>query len=369
MQRSRAETSKRALARIQRLCCLGVGSEVLVPVLLREVAGLLPSKNGRFCWAGPNLEVVNYYGRFTAISELYFQEFCGTFRENSLMRGFKKILTSPLSNPVQPFWPHLQVDLPTFLRSELYNIIFRAANIYEPLTMCVREAGRYHGVFYFYRAERELPFQPDDFKMLEMIAGFVTHGMTRPALHEDAFIDGDDRALFVASLDGSVRHAAPQARRLLVMALNPHCSPAAKWRGLHEPEPAIARLCCALASTANGEIGHPPPVLRLRNPWGEFVLRAYWLGPTDGAEQTREIGITIERRVPRALAVLRRVEELPLSAREKQYCLLLARDSSGRDIADRMGLAASTVIAHQRSIYAKLAVHSRAGLLAELQPA
>jgi len=43
--------------------------------------------------------------------------------------------------------------------------------------------------------------------------------------------------------------------------------------------------------------------LRRRNAWGEFVLRAYWLGPTDGTKQTRQIGITIERRVPRELAV------------------------------------------------------------------
>jgi DNA-binding CsgD family transcriptional regulator len=34
-----------------------------------------------------------------------------------------------------------------------------------------------------------------------------------------------------------------------------------------------------------------------------------------------------------------------------------------------MGLAASTVITHQRSIYAKLGVHSRAELLSALQPA
>jgi hypothetical protein len=43
----------------------------------------------------------------------------------------------------------------------------------------------------------------------------------------------------------------------------------------------------------------------------EFVLRAYWLGQTDGVEQTRQGAITIERRVPRAVALLRRIEGLP----------------------------------------------------------
>jgi DNA-binding CsgD family transcriptional regulator len=121
-----------------------------------------------------------------------------------------------------------------------------------------------------------------------------------------------------------------------------------------------------LSATAAGEIGQTPPVRRLRTPWGEFVLRAYWLGPTDGTERTRQIGITVERRVPLALALRRRVEDLPLTSREKQFCLLLARDPSGRDFADIMGLGTSTVITHQRSIYTKLGVHSRAGLLGVL---
>jgi DNA-binding CsgD family transcriptional regulator len=129
------------------------------------------------------------------------------------------------------------------------------------------------------------------------------------------------------------------------------------------------RLCHTLAATAKGQIGQPPPVLRLRNPWGEFVLRAYWLGPTDGAEQTRHIGITIERRVPRALALRRRVEDLPLTGREKQLCLqLLAHARSRQDLADAMGVSTGTVITHQSSIYAKLGVHSRAELLAALLP-
>jgi DNA-binding CsgD family transcriptional regulator len=153
------------------------------------------------------------------------------------------------------------------------------------------------------------------------------------------------------------------------MALNPRLSPGTHWRGLGDPIPELFRLCRMLKATARGEVGQPPPVQRLRNPWGEFSLRAYWLGATDGPEQTCRIGITIERRVPRALTLRRRVESLPLTAREKQLCLLLARDQSGQKLADGMGLAASTVITHQRSIYAKLGVHSRVGLFKALEPA
>ena len=255
------------------------------------------------------------------------------------------------------------------LRSELFNVLWRPCEINEFLQLCVREAGRIRGIMYVYRAAGEPAFERSDFKLLEAIAGFLAHGMTRATLEEEAFADSDDRALFIADPDGTVRHADGPAQRLLTMALNPRLSPMVTWRGLGESIPEIQQLCCTLATIANGEIGQPPPVLRLRNPWGEFVLRAYWFGATDGVEQTRQIGVTIERRVPRALALRRRLESLPLTPREKQLCLLLARDQSGQKLADGMGLAASTVITHQRSIYAKLGVHSRAGLLKALEPA
>jgi DNA-binding CsgD family transcriptional regulator len=192
--------------------------------------------------------------------------------------------------------------------------------------------------------------------------------MTRASLADDAFAASDDRALVVAGRDGRLRHAGTVARQLLLTALlQPSCY-AADCDRLHEPIPEIAQMCSNLRATARGQIDQPPPVLRRRNAWGEFVLRASWLGPTDGEEPTRQIGITIERRVPRALAILRRIEELPLTAREKQLCLLLARDPDRHDLADAMGVGAGTVVTHQRSIYAKLRVHSRAKLIERLQP-
>jgi DNA-binding CsgD family transcriptional regulator len=87
-----------------------------------------------------------------------------------------------------------------------------------------------------------------------------------------------------------------------------------------------------------------------------------------GAEQTSNIGLTVERRVSRTLALHRRIEKMPLTGREKQLCLLLAQDRSRRDLADAMGVTARTIITHQSRIYAKLGVHSRTELLAALLP-
>jgi DNA-binding CsgD family transcriptional regulator len=365
---SMSPQNKRALARIQRLCCLGIGGEMLMPDLIREVTGVVPSRHKVFYWLGPNLENTNTYATIpAAIMNLFFKEYYMTDRQTTVLKTPGRTKGWPPSDRVLRLEQKLLVDRPVFLRSEFYNDLWRVAEIHETLTLVVRSAGRIYGTLDVCRGTDEPPFGPSDIKMLDAISGFVAHGITRVNLEEDALADSDDRALFLADPDGKVRHADGSARHLLTMALNPRFLPMAEWRGLGESVAEIERLCRTLATIANGDIGQPPPVLRLRNPRGEFVLRAYWFGATGGAEQTRLIGITVERRVPRALALRRRVEDLPLTAREKQLCLLLARNLSSQDLADAMGVAASTVITHQRSIYAKLGVHSRAGLLTALE--
>lgn len=84
MPRSQSGTNKQVSARIQRLCCIGVGGEILMPDLLREVTGLIPSRHGNFFWVGPHHEITNSYNTFPpALMKLYLQEFFMTDRENS----------------------------------------------------------------------------------------------------------------------------------------------------------------------------------------------------------------------------------------------------------------------------------------------
>jgi DNA-binding CsgD family transcriptional regulator len=299
---------------------------------------------------------------------LYLKEFHNR-REREVCYVFSEILTNPIPSPVLHFWEHsLIVDRSAQLRSDHYNLVLRPIEVDEVLILRVRAMGQIFGALYVARAAGEPPYTPHDRKMLESLAGFVAHGMTPATVDEGVFVESGDRGLIVADRAGCVRYGSDASLRLLAMALMPRFSPSAEWRGLHGPAPEIAALRQRLAATANGEIGQPPPVLRLPTPWGEFVLRAYWLGPTDGAEQTEHVGVTIERRIPRSLALLRRIETLPLTSREKQLCLLLARDPSRDDLADAMGVAAATAINHQRSVYAKLGVHSRAALIAALEP-
>jgi DNA-binding CsgD family transcriptional regulator len=366
---SRAEGHKQALARIQRLCSLGIGSELIMPDLMREVISLCAAQHGVFCWTAASGATSDYYATFATASdlELYFKEFHAQNRERDLFKYVHLARHWPAVKPVLAWANLLAVDHSKWLRSDYYNLLWRPYDFYESIGLGVPEHGQMRHMLFVFRKSGQGPFGSRYMALLAHIGGFVAHSLTQVSLDEEAYAEGDDHALFVVDRSGKMLHIPLQAEFLLGRALAPRLSPALDWRAIREPSSAVLTLCKALTATADGEIGQPPPVVRLRNAWGEFVLRAYWLGPTDGTEQTRYIGITIERHVPLPLALHRRLERLPLTARERQIGLLLARNQSCRELADVMGIATSTAITHQRSLYAKLGVRNRVGLLSALQ--
>jgi DNA-binding CsgD family transcriptional regulator len=131
--------------------------------------------------------------------------------------------------------------------------------------------------------------------------------------------------------------------------------------------PELAQLCQTLSAASSAGLRSTPPVVRRNNAWGEFVLRAYWLDASRSEESSRFIGVTIERREPRSLSLWRKVEALPLSQREKQVCLMLARGHDAANVARAMGVSEHTVISHRRSLYSKLGVENRLALIGRLR--
>jgi hypothetical protein len=76
LPQSGLNNGKRSVARIQRVCCLGIVGEMLLQDLMREVMGLVSSRHGAFHWAGPSAEIARGYSTLPpAIPELYFKEF------------------------------------------------------------------------------------------------------------------------------------------------------------------------------------------------------------------------------------------------------------------------------------------------------
>jgi hypothetical protein len=168
--RSEAGNSKRPLARIQRLCCFGVGSEMLVPDLIRDLTDAIPSSGGWFHWFAPGLGIVNSYTTFpSSLMELYCQHFYRTRHE---MEAVGDVTNWPASRSLKATHVKPFIDK-AFLRTDYYNCLWRPAGIHEFVVATIQDAGHERGRIHLYRSAGEAHFEPKDVKVLQSVVGFI----------------------------------------------------------------------------------------------------------------------------------------------------------------------------------------------------
>jgi DNA-binding CsgD family transcriptional regulator len=362
-------STKRRIAAIRRLCCLGLGGQIAMPALLSELHALIPSTNNHFMWAGPNLELANFYGEGDLVQSipLYFSEYFNR-RERDVIWSFSEVMRRTRQCAVMTYHERaLKVDQRTYERHEFYNAIMRPHGMDFILNVKLTEHGRPLGLLEIPRQTGEPDFTDRDRTILEWIAPFAAHALA-PGHSGGQFVGSDDRSLIIATPSGEIEHISPQARRLMLLATQPELSEAALSRMGLAPAlpPEVARLCQDLVQIFQDKAPSGAPVGQLTSPWGAFTFRAYWLDRGAGLGGTPLIGVTIERLEPLALKLWRRAEELPLTGRELEVCQLLAVGRSRAEIAERLGVSESTAVNHCRNLYAKLGVHSRAELVEKL---
>src|SRR5262249_23837459 len=139
---SHSALTKRAIARIRRLCCLGLGGEIAIPALLGELHALIPSTNNYFMWAGPDLELANFYGEGDTLQSLplYLGDFVNS-REQDVVFSFPEVMRNRKSE-VTNYHDNLKIDLRTFQRHDFYNLILRPHGIDFGLQIKLAEHGR-----------------------------------------------------------------------------------------------------------------------------------------------------------------------------------------------------------------------------------
>jgi len=177
------------------------------------------------------------------------------------------------------------------------------------------------------------PIAPD-----EILARIRVHlAGARAAQSARAALDTTGRTLFAVDGQGAVLWSTPQAARLLA--------------GLDEPDgaglPARARawLAACLAGTAAGP-------LTLSDRSGIAHSLSFIGGTGD------EILLRLARD-PTEAGLERLRARLPVTGREAEVLLWLARGKASRDIGEILGLSPRTVTKHLEGIYAKLGVENR----------
>jgi len=367
---SNSATAKRAIASIRRLCCLGLGGQIAVPALLAELHALIPSYSNQFFWAGPNQELANIYDEYDTILPvvpLYLSEFHNK-RERDVASIFTETMRRSKHSEVMRYREStVKVDKRGFEKHDFYNLTMRPTGIDDALQLKVAERGRGLGLLNISRQNGDPAFTDRDRRLLEWIAPFAAHALA-PGCTDERLAESDDRGLIIATPAGEMRYLSPLAARLIVMAQHPVLLSAdASFPGPGAAlPPEVMRVCQDLVRIFEEKAPSAAPVWQVRNAWGAFTFRAYWLDRAAGPHAQPQIGITVERLEPLALKLWRRAEDLPLSGREIEVCLPLALGQSRAEIASRLGVRENTAINHCRNIYAKLGVQSRAELVAKV---
>jgi DNA-binding CsgD family transcriptional regulator len=361
--------TRRAIGHIQRLSCLGLGGPRLMPALMAALNEIVPASNRQFYWADLRMEIANCYleGPGIELLPVFLSEYSGGRREREVRLTFPEMMRTGFPSPAGDIFARFfKVDWSTFLRSDYYNLLRRPCAMERGILLKIAEAGRPVGAFHFFRSGDEPDFTERDCRLLDALHGFIAHGLIEGP-SENNYGDTDDRALVILDRDGRALHHSPEARRLLLMALVPRWASQTAGRMRFDEYPELRELSRRLSAASAGEFPAEPPVLRRTNAWGEFVLRAYWLGARTAGEPMGIVGVTIERREPRSLGLWRKIEALPLSQREKQACLLLARGHDTVNVARTMGISEHTAISHRRNLYNKLGIENRLALIERLQ--
>lgn len=354
-----AEAS-RIEANIKRLCCSGLGGEALMPVVLREIAKLVPNYSSTFFWCGRDLQIANMYDDNPAaleIAPVYFGEFYNR-RECEVHRGFSDAMRN--DRGVGALDDMITVDRATWERSDYFNVVMRHLGYHDGRRLTVRDAGRPLGSLNIWRGAGDPPFTLEEDRILGRLETFIAHALGEPRELDVELVADGRCAMIVANGEGRLIHLSPQARQLLTLASNPRIAPGRLGSEPAALPSALVRICRNLLALTEGCNAVTPPVHRHRNAWGGFVFRAYRLEPVDGSACL--VGVTIEHQEPLPVRLARGLRGLPLAPRQAEVCVLMARGLTYAEIARRLDMSRHTAVATGRRIYDKLGVASRAEL-------
>ncbi|MBA2408536.1 MAG: helix-turn-helix transcriptional regulator [Gammaproteobacteria bacterium] len=360
-----ATPAARAEARIQQLCCLGLGGRMLMPALLEELHHLIPSYSNVFFWT-ENDQFSNLYDEnpiFPQIVPVYISEFYNR-REREVFLSFTQSMRG--ERGAQGIDDLLKVEKTAFYRHDFYNLIYRPLNYRHFIRLVVRESTRALGRVHLCRAD-DREFTAQDRRRLAAIAPFIAHALTASGDLDAPLVESPDSGVIIAEPSGHIVNVSAQARQLLWMASGGDADtayPSGEPRDLRLPE-GVCRLCRQLQGVFNEQEFTAPPVWQRRNAWGGFTFRVYWLN-NGLPEPASLVGITIRREEPLPLKLLRRMEQLPLSGRQVQVCLLLAAGHSLAAIGERLDVSKHTADYHCREVYARFDVHTRGELIGKL---
>ncbi len=344
---------------LEQLCCLGLPGELLVPELLARLHGVAGSRANLFFWFDERCEVSNAYAEdpaFYAGIPLYFEKYYK--REEFDLAGVTHAGFMRRPEPMDDFRSLVRDDR-RLQRSGFYNEMFRSQGFTNITYLKLREGGRPVGMVLLGTDEAKPGIDAAERRRLARLAPFIAHALAAPKSFAAGGYEDDDFGVLVFDRAGVLKHMSASARMLLFLAT--HAQAGARQRFKLEIPEQVRRLSLDLGAALSGN-GAPrgAPTHVIDNRWGRFAFRAYPLEPLRPEEGL--IGVIVQRQVPTALALWRKIRDAGLPPKQAEVCFHLANGRAYADIAKAMGVSINTVTWHVREIYARFDVHSSAEL-------
>lgn len=349
------------IAHFRQMCCLGVESQTAMPSLLKSLHRLIGSNSNSFYWAAHNGDITNVYMEQLMpkdIAACFFKEFV-----NNRAREFSALDLRKYLPKGKVVGNSAKVFPKAFHQSDVYNLIWRPQSRKHLLWARIRDAeGRANGVA-LSRVAGDAEFSEHDEQLLTQLAPYLAHALNARPVPPAQLVNAGESAVVVVNRGGEIEHESAEGRRLLVLAAHPRIAPGAvDWSGDSVVTAVLGNLLGRIEALSAGRPTFPP-IIELQNPWGKFILRAY---PMESGDAASLVVILIERQIPLKLKLLNAMQSLPLSAKQKEVCLLLAEGLSYQNLAQRLNVRPNTVVDHVRKIYDKLDVRSHHELLSKL---
>jgi len=343
---------------LEQLCCLGLPGEVLVPELLARLHGVAGSRANIFFWFDKRCEVSNAYAEdpvFYSLAPLYFAQYYGREEYDLVGAEYSEFMRWPA---VVEDFRNLVRDDRRLARSGFYREIIQSADFRNVTYLKVREGGRPVGMVLLGTDETKPEIDAAERQRLARLAPFIAHALAAPKSFAAGSYEDDDFGVLVFDPAGALKHISASARKLLFLATQPQLGARQFERtGRFQVRipAAVRRLCTDLGAALSGEGAGAAPSHVIDNRWGRFAFRAYPLEPM--RREAGLVGVVVQRQVPAALALWRRIRDLGLPPKQAEACFHLASGRSYAEIAKLMEVSINTVTWHVREIYARFDVH------------
>lgn len=360
-------TTARAEGRFKQLCSLGLNGEAVIPALLAELHALVPSNGNDFHFAdAAGRDSAHVYNENTNCqTSLYTEVFYGS-RDREI-KGLAYSEVSATQFGVHNAEAALGAEYETWRRGDLYNLICLPAG-HGPsfLRLFIRDGKRRNtlGCVVLHPSIGALPWTEEEKRRLARLEPFFSYALTVRTENDEQLTDSGRSGVIIANPAGEPVHLSTEGHRLLFLASYPRVAPGVAVSRVPVLPDRVVRICRNLSRASSGDADASAPVHYHRNVWGGFRFRTEWLDGNDPASGL--IAITVTHQEPLPITLTRNVERLPLTRRQAEVCVLMARGLSHDKIAERLGISRHTANEHGRWIYQTLNVHNRAELVSKL---